>query len=603
MKRSRNLYIDDSVSSNTRSKKPRLVEPLKRVIRSYPWISATQTYNYMRNDCLVDWLKMCNKNSSNNFSFSIKKSNGFGDFLMEKGNLFEETVVSYLEKIVPVVTISEYITEETVQKTIELMRKGTPIIHSAPFLNIYNKTKGVIDLLVRSDYIDRFIAEPPFDFIENKGAPLLETNYHYVVIDIKFCTLPLRADGIHLLNSGSFSAYKVQTYIYNKAIGNIQGYTPRYTYILGRRWKYKKNGITFSNNSSLSRLGVIDFKGIDKPLVEYSNKSLSWARNVTLNAQKWSIFPPSRKELYPNMNVDSGKWQKHKEIISNKLGEITSIWYCGIKHRINALKSGITSWRDNKCSSKTLGYKGKRGTIIDKILNINRQSKHKLLPTVIKTNLHNWRSIENEIFVDFETFADVFASLDSFPIHKSTDMIFMIGIYYKNEGSWNYTNYIASQPTREAEYEIMNSFYKFIQNRGNPKIWYWCAEKRFWNTSKRKQCERIDDVQTLNYISECWGENNWKDLSEIFKNEPIVIKDCFKYGLKHVAKAMRKHCMINTKIESKCDSGMIAMVTAWECYQIEGDAKNHDTMKDIAKYNEFDCTVLKDIIYFLRNNY
>ena len=70
--------------------------------------------------------------------------------------------------------------------------------------------------------------------------------YHYIVIDIKFSTLPLRANGKHLLNSGSYPAYKAQCLIYTDAIGLIQGYTSRYAFILGRRWKYTQKLIKYN---------------------------------------------------------------------------------------------------------------------------------------------------------------------------------------------------------------------------------------------------------------------------------------------------------------------------------------------------------------------
>ena len=610
MKRLCSPSSEDAVASNTRSKKPRLVEPLQNAIRTYPWVSATQTYNYMRKDSLVDWLSQYSANGYRRNDNRVGREHknlcgeGFGDFLKNKGNEFEKTVVTYLGGTIPVQSVSEYITDESVQRTIDLMKSGAPVIHSAPFRNIYNKTRGVIDLLVRSDYLHLLVETNPLSDTEQKvKAPLLGSKYHYVVIDIKFSTLPLRADGIHLLNAGSFPAYKVQTCIYNRAIGRIQGYTSRYTFILGRRWRYRKKGITYNNFSSLDKLGVIDFKGVDKPFLDATNKSLSWVRALRNNGEKWSTSPPSRPELYPNMNVDSGKWQKEKEVLAEEIGEITSIWYCGIKHRSNAIKNGITTWKDKNCNSKTLGYGGKRGKVIDKILNINRQNKHKLLPLKLQTDLHSWRQVGNEIFVDFETFADVFAPLNQFPEQKSTDMIFMIGVYYKEGAKWVYKNYIAKDPTREAEYKIMNEFSNFVSDQGNPKIWYWCAEKRFWRTSEQRQYSRIKDKYLRDHISTDWGNKDWSDLCEVFKAEPVVIKDCFKYGLKPIAKAMRKHGMIQACIESECDSGMTAMINAWKCYEKGGDVEDNPIMKDIAKYNEFDCVVLMDIITYLRNNH
>jgi hypothetical protein len=64
-------------------------------------------------------------------------------------------------------------------------------------------------------------------------------------------------------------------------------------------------------------------------------------RDVKNVGHTWSINPPSRIELYPNMCVDSGKWNYEKEKISNDIGEITNVWYVGVKQRNIAIKKGI----------------------------------------------------------------------------------------------------------------------------------------------------------------------------------------------------------------------------------------------------------------------
>ena len=43
---------------------------------------------------------------------------------------------------------------------------------------------------------------------------------------------------------------------------------------------------------------------------------------------------------------------------------------------------------------------------------------------------------------------------------------------------------------------------------------------------------------------------NWIDMCNIFRKEPIVIKGCFGFGLKEIAKNMIKHNLINIKMES-----------------------------------------------------
>ena len=63
--------------------------------------------------------------------------------------------------------------------------------------------------------------------------------------------------------------------------------------------------------------------------------------------------------------------------------------------------------------------------------------------------------------------------------------------------------------------------------------------------------------------------------------------------------------MISAKIESECNNGMTAMISAFKCYNSSNESteiENSDVMKDIGKYNEFDVKVLSEILYYLRKN-
>ena len=54
------------------------------------------------------------------------------------------------------------------------------------------------------------------------GAPDLTGDWHYRVVDSKFATLDLVSGG-GLGNSGSAAAYKVQVFIYGRALGRNSG--------------------------------------------------------------------------------------------------------------------------------------------------------------------------------------------------------------------------------------------------------------------------------------------------------------------------------------------------------------------------------------------
>ena len=557
----------DAPYMNTRSKHPKLVCNIPE--RKKIWVSSTDIRNYMRNDSLIDWLKLKN---------TLKTTfDPFSTFITERGKDFEKNIVQYIHThIHPVISISDKITPESIEQTKQEINKGTPLIHSAPFVNNKNYTKGIIDFLIRSDYLHLF----------TKQDKLSTHPLYYVVLDIKFSTLPLRSDGIHLLNAGNYPFYKAQLWIYNQAISHLQKYTPRYSYILGRRYSYVKNKQNFNSIDCLDKIGVIDYQEVDNNYIEKTSQAIKWIRDLKRHGHTWSVNPPSRIELYPNMSVDSGIWNTKKKEIAEKIGDLTQLWHCGIKNRKIALCNGIKSWKDNNCSSHTMGIYGKRASIIDKIIDINRQERDKIRPNKILNNLFNWKVPENEIFVDFETFTDIFSSFDTLPSQPKTDMIFMIGIYYNNK----YINFTSNENSKQGEYDLLQRFVDFLSENNYPKMWHWHADRTIWEKSiKRHNSE--------------WKLTNWADLCQLFRTEPIVLKNCFKFGLKEIASAMKQHGFINTELTSKCHSGMEASITAWKAYNEKCDIENDSRIKDIAIYNEFDVKVLWEILTYLRNQH
>lgn len=592
----------DCVSQNTRSKRPRLVGTDTNQIM----VSATHLYNYMVGDPLVDWLKQRNR-SGTRHSPAYLNANGFDTFIMKRGVEFEEKLVEYInQNLFPVVTVSPSITTEGISRTHKLMLEGAPIIHSAPVQSTRTNTQGIIDLLVRSDYLCDLVEDNPIsDTEKNVPAPKLKSNYHYVVVDIKFTTLPLRADATHLVNSGSMPAYKAQCLVYTELVGEIQGYTAPYAFLMGRRWRCTRNGTPHANNSCLGKLGKIDYDDIDAQYKQRTADAIKWVRDVKTDSDKWTTNPPTREELYPNMCVDSGIWNGEKEKIADDIGEMTKIWHVGVRHRKNAVEKQIFSWRDKSCTTASMGLRGVRAPVIDAIISINRQKKDKIRPSRIQNNLHDWKVPGNELFVDFETFGDMFDDFTSLPAQNRTDMIFMIGVGYEEEGRWVYKSFTCTQPTLLEEYRIMDEFAQLVADRNYPKIYHWVADEKFWRAAENRQFDITDDsdIERKDHISDDWQVKKWADLSQVFQTEPIVIKDCFKYGLKSVSKAMQKHDMIKGTLDSSCDNGMSAMIKAWKVYRSNKDVDASEIMKDIVKYNEFDCKVLWEILSYLRKNH
>ena len=591
MKLKKTTNLEEPIAYRTRSK----IQKLKNKRENLGWVSATKTHNYMLKDGICDWLKLYGKSERISYKKRVKNyETTFTNFLMNQGLEFESQIIKYLKKTYKCIKVADFYTLADTKKTLKFMKQGIPIIYSAPIYNPDNKTYGIIDLLVRSDYINKIFSQNILtNKEENIKSHVFTHGYHYRVIDIKFSTLNISSDGKHLLNCGRIPAYKTQLYIYNRAISNLQGYDPGVAYIMGRRWKYKSKGITYSGNKCTDTLGIVDFNGYDSEYITKTSSAIAWYRDVLENGINWTLYPPSRPELYPNMCIDSNEFNNMKNKVANNIGEITMLWNCGVKNRELAMKNGVDSWKDERCNSKLLGFNenSNSGQIIDKIIKVNRDGISDILPEKIKNvKKKKWlKRSNNEMYVDFETFNDVCMDIKDIPKQNNYNMIFMIGVGMRNErGYWRYKSFIANKSSKEEELRIINEFIEFYNSYDKPPVYYWSAERNFWNQACR-------DHNISGFI-------NWIDILNIFKTEHIIIKNCFGFGLKEITKNMRELGMINTELESECSNGMMAMLKAWRSYSLKNPG-NSTIMKDIEKYNEFDCKALYDIMNFLRTKY
>lgn len=611
------------------------------------WIPATATFNFMMKEPLLDYFnyhvkasgvfkknhKVLNKivDKLPSKSKGILQENtcggSFVSYIMEQGMIFEKKVMKLLTKKFTENRIckinggaSKGRDPSKVIETFEAMNQGIPFIHGGVLHNLENKTFGVCDLLVRSDWLKYLVNSPTDSPIslddEMIKAPDLDGNWHYRVVDIKFSSLQLRADGIHLLNSGTFPAYKSQLFIYNKALKEMQGYEPPCTYILGRRWKYSTRGDTFSGFDCFDKLGTINYDGVDNDYPQSTEDALKWIRKVkSPQASKWNIlkYPLKFEELYPNMsNRYDHPWHSLKKVISSETKELTSLWNVGPKNRSIALSEGINNWMDPKLDAKTLGINGNKiSGVLDKIIDINRSPKDKILPKIVSNNFGMWKDPNNvEFFVDFETSNAAMFSIKKIPFARTENFIFMIGVGYISNGKFIYKDFTVDKMTFDEEERICNEFIEFINSSAKgpismevsksvkAKCFHWApAEDTVWRETMRRH-PLIKN-----------SEINWIDMLEIFKKEPIVIKGALTFCLKDVATAMFKHGFIQTSWDSssECVDGQTAMVVVNKVHmmakELKVSMKQIPIMHDIIKYNKVDVQVLCEILSYLRDNH
>ncbi len=579
-------------------------QPTKKRKRDDIWVSATKTKNYMIHDTLVDYLELQSKNfrtyNPNKFKINKKAKNKnitkTTNYLFEKGYEFERYVINYLKEKYIVYCLDSNYNLENVKKTKELINKQVPIIFQGSLKNDDNNTFGVCDLLVRSDYINKLTKE---NYL-NEDEIYYNDKLFYYVIDIKWSTIPLASNQKNILNKDLIPAHKSQIWIYNRCLGLIQGITPRYGFILGRNWNYDgERGI-----GVFDKLGVIDYYYYDKNFPQESINAVNWYKDVAKNGKNWDIKNPHRSELYPNMCKDSYIWNEKKKELALKIGEISLLWYCGYKHRNRGLEKGIDSWKLRRCNSEILNVDLGKRKIVDLMIKINRNNKDKIYPKKITNNLYNWRKEVNEIFVDFEIIPNIFDDFSNFPKQKNSNYLFMIGVGYIIKSKIIYKSFIVNELNLEEEYRIMNEFIEFWNDRKRPKIYFWSAEKKFWEYYSNRQFTENNSLHSKekNNIIVNWYIPDKKlcDLSNFFRETPIIIKNCFGFKLKEIAKCMNDMGMIKIKNDSGIDNGMDAVINANNIYKSKNIKKE---IKNVEKYNKFDVEIMYYILSYLRKNH
>ena len=585
------------------------------------WIAASQVKNYMLNDTCLDYIQILNRGMPKLYDgCNVKKTDAklldknidygstFIEMICNQGLVFERNVVSILREQFDIKTVCTDITTSRsalkFKETVKYMQQGVPIIYQGVLHGHMSKTYGIPDLIVRSDIVNSLVKEPVYTEEEEKIGCFLHDSYHYVIVDIKYSTLKLCSDGKHLTNNGIMKANKGQMCIYNMILEEIQDYQPNKCFILGKKWKYTKNGDTHSNNSCFDRLGTIDFVNNDEGYLQKVDDALEWCRELRENFHKYQLFPPNDPKLFPNMcNVYDSPYHAVKCKLADEISEITSIWYCNANNRDHAIARGIDTWMDKKCTIDSLNVTGEwRRPRIQAILDINRQNSDKIR-CMNYQNIANWKTeYDTDLFVDFETVnMNDFVNENGEIYSKDESIITMIGVGWCDQGKWKFTQFTVDTITYEEEERIVQNLYDFLKtfnkkSVGKPRLFHWGhIEKTILNKLIKK------------YPGKDWYCPNWVDLCKIIQDEIIVFKGALNYNLKTVCKSLFKNKLTNTSWSSvsKCANGLDAMVSMLKCDVIA--KKNQISLKtmgiihDIEKYNEVDCKAMWEILNIMRS--
>ena len=613
-------FPDYKMSKRARSSVfKRTLATVKRINDWDDWVSPSSISGAVLDDPILTYFEAREKRGSkrkladshregmsiSSDSIPVSPSSRFNDFIMQMGQQYEANLYERLCEQYPddILEIADGTVLEKLHATLDALKSGIPMIYQPVVVDIENQTFGIPDLLVKSTYLKKLFPKTKLrNIYSNLGR------FHYVVIDIKWSTIWFRTGKRTLRKHGRINAYKSQLYIYNRALGQMQGFTPDIAYVWGRAWKHQKKSV-ITRGSGDELLGEVHFEGSDSFVENKVHEALKWIRDVRKHSEEWSLIPPSRPELYPNMkNKFDGRWHREKAKLAKKLGEITQLWYCGLKARQQAWDKGITSYYSSseigsfpKLKASDMNIKGRRGEILDKIIEIQQPDLTVAVsPRYIGNNYMGWQdnsSLDSdtvqELYVDFETISSFMLNPDS--PEEAKDRVFMVGIGYMGR-RWQYRCFTAKSLDDVGEKKLFEEVYKYLKGWLGQDIllYHWGQAEQDWLD---KMYDRYPEVFSINI------NDYWVDFHKVVSEEPVVVRGATNFSLKNYTQALHDQGLISCVWASgDCCDGMNAMSMARSCYY-NGRGATDRRMTRIRNYNEVDCRAVYEIVNYLRDNH
>jgi hypothetical protein len=617
-------------------------------------ISATRLTNYIKRDCIIDYLDIVSKNNfiinedlvlnkkrkleeiDNNDNNKNKKTTF--EYITESGYCFEEMII---KQIINKMTIKKEIKNliKIEEKNIDnnfvitkktLLEKKHDIILGGILINKSNNTFGYPDLIVSGNWINNYIKDCPKDIPNNRSR--------YYIIDIKSSTINLRSGGAYISSKLLYNCYKYQIYIYTTALNKIfeeNGIinNVEYGFVLGKKYQFiqNKNMIYLK---SFDKLGVINFSIENQLGFNFENitkNALEWHKDLNNNWENYSLNPINKDELYPNMKNNYDKtYHKIKKDIALKNKEITLLWNCGIKQRDLAWENGIKKYDDPKLNCEILKMENtSKENIVSSMLKMIHSESLILINK--ENNYMNWQKVEEyEFYIDFETYNKdaIFDenSLSEFNTNIDNEVIYMIGVGFSKDDKFKsktfiiqYNDYenieknfhekkkncnLETYVFCENEKELITNFVEYLYGfkPKNLSLENYIKKMRLYHWSQAEPCLYNKKINEHILINKKYNLP-WFDLLKVFKyNEyPIIIKECFSFGLKEIVRKLRQYNFIDTNWSS-LDDGLLSSFIARDIYMGKKNKNNTDNteMISIVEYNYIDCKAMLDVLECIR---
>lgn len=552
------------------------------------YFSVSKLYNYFTDDTLIDYLDKYGKSKGyyKNTLTPFQSKYNFKNFIMNLGSIYEQKVV---QKIISLLNSDQYkIVKETSFQPFEISYKLTqqyldekiPVIFQAYLNSEQLHLHGYVDILVRTDFISKL-----FDF---EGTKSLEdiVNYcfqnkiDYLPIDIKISNFDLNLS-IESSSSNYHQFIYAQMACYIKMLNEKLNCNNNIGFLLGKQF-------IFSNKLQLIKLEIND--SIFNKIIE----GINWLICLENEGLNFTINPPSRKELFPNMkNNNNLDWSNVKSKLAFLNNEITCLYYIGIDKRNIFLDKNINSFLDKNFINELKNIFDQKSNTFNIISSIIEAQKNKN-NYKFKNQLINIPKDKKYIYIDIETVYNHLKFVyDEFTPLKN-EFIVQVGIGFMNEkNDWIYKSFDINKLDEKDEAEMLTNFKSYIYTLFDVYkeicfVHYTSAEDKIFNKIIKEGKKKIS-YDNINYIDKFIS---YLDLHNEFTNKKLFFKGLFNFKLKNIIEVLNENNFIKLSFKDLTVKDGLTLMTI---YLQNPKFVSDELMNEIRLYNEYDCLSLYEL--------
>ncbi|HEU4324242.1 MAG TPA: ribonuclease H-like domain-containing protein [Roseiflexaceae bacterium] len=491
------------------------------------------------------------------------------EFRAEKGRLFETV---WLARVAPeAVQVCREPWEgrepQRVRESLELMRRGVPVIAQPALWWPQERIYGVPDLLVRCSWLaERFPQLPD----------LHDQPDHYMALDLKFSRGLDQSD-----RRPSRDCYEGQVRLYSYMLGHIQGLMPRCAWLVTRDQPLQPRPVRLR-----STLGA----PLDSDLARLRD------RYQEIRFRGADLLPWRDETVAPNEDHDDERWVSARAAIAARVpgGDLRRLWQVGRAAKrllrgagIHNLDALLAAEFDQLPASAL-----RRPEQMRAILQANRSGQAVLRPEAAPP------AQRHELFVDFEIFSNFNVDIErEWPDLQGTPMIFLIGVGWTERGQWRYQQLAAAAEHHAAERQLLDAFGALLReltggNLRDCALYHWHnAEPRYLRVAADRH--HLSPAHPLRGLP-------WRDLEQICIDNACAVPGAWGYSLKAFANALSAYAPdYDARWPRGISNGGVAQLVGWHAYR-QPDPLRSREMQILAAYLEADCRAVWQILRWLR---